>query len=132
MDQMVFVIPAYVVQEGDVLDFSLLRAGYASDQPDSVKTEEQMVSEGKYSLFPIVADAKINLGIRFPTQFKKEILPIIRANKVELVRIWHAERKSVKNYVLLVRKQIASVDLGGLGDFVGGVAGGLIKSFSRP
>jgi len=122
----------YVVQQGDVLDFPLLRAPYASNQPDYVKTEEQMVSQGSISLFPIVADSKINLGIGFPTQYKKDILPIIRTNKNELAKIWYSERKSVHKYALLMRKHFAHLDLESLGNFVGGVTGGLIKSLSQP
>lgn len=119
-----------VVEHGDVLDFPLIRAAYASDQPDYTKTEEQMVSGKHISIFPIYVDTKTKLGVGFPTQYKKDILPVIRANKDQLAEIYLSEMQSVHKYISLLNKHFARLDWGNVGEFLGGMAGGLYKSLS--
>jgi ribosomal protein S17E len=125
-------VSRHAIQENKPIDFPLRKVAYISDDLDLLKTEEQMVQGGMYSLYPISVSKKLRLVAGYPTRYKSEILPILEKHQNEISSIYEAQLRNIEKYINLLSKNFARINWSQIGDFVGGLIGGFTKSLSQP
>lgn len=122
----------HAIQENKPIDFPLSKVAYISDDFDLMKTEEQMVQGGMYSVYVISGTKKIRLVAGFPTSYKSEILPLLKKHQNEIAAIYEAQLRNLEKYIGLLRKNFAHINWSQIGDFIGGLMGGFTKSLYQP
>lgn len=122
----------HAIQENKPIDFELSKVAYISDDFDLMKTEEQMVQGGMYSVYVISGTKNMRLVAGFPTRYKSEILPVLEKHQNEIAVLYETQLQNLERYIQLLRKNFAHINWSQIGDFIGGLMGGFTKSLFQP
>jgi len=102
-------------------DFQLNKAAYISDMSHIYKTEEQMVENGGYAIFPITTIGNRKLVASFPATLKNEICPILEVINDDLSSLYKKETKLMAKHITKIKSSYNRMSYSELGSFCGGL-----------
>lgn len=118
----------HAVVEQKPLDFTLPEATYITDNPEYLRAEREMVSGNKITVFPVSTKATVTLFANFPTSKKREIIPVLEANKDELSKIYERHLDDITKSIDALKSWFNTVDWASAADVVSGLVGGVLKA----
>lgn len=118
----------YSIESNRYKDFTLSKAAYVSDMSHIYKTEEQMVNNSGYAIFPIATVGDRKLVVSFPANLKSDLIGTLEAQKEDLSEIYKKEVKIMGKHISKIKSSYHRMDSSELGGFIGGMIGGIYNN----